>query len=284
MKTALLTGSTGGLGEQVVQILAQEGWNLILLNRDKTQADKQLDSLRVQFPKQVFDSFIVNLMDIDSVQNIAEEIASTHPKISALYNVAGLLTDKRIMSPQNIEGHFALNAVAPYMLIQSLQGQLQAAATKSNPAVVINFSTSAVNGVKTLDAGKLVNPDTIGGLMDAYAKSKFVLNLMSCFFKDELAEKNIYIFAADPGATKTQMTDGNEGMPWFVRLLVPLLFGDPSKQAKKLVKGVQRAIEKKDTGLFISNGKIIDNPALANDLHLQQEVRQLMDDLVTAGG
>ena len=44
MKTALLTGSTGGLGQEIALILAKEGWNLILLNRNADQAQKQLAS------------------------------------------------------------------------------------------------------------------------------------------------------------------------------------------------------------------------------------------------
>ncbi|MEM7621244.1 MAG: SDR family NAD(P)-dependent oxidoreductase [Pseudomonadota bacterium] len=279
MKKALITGSTGGLGSQVVDILAKDGWDIILLNRDKDQAEQQLKSLRNSFPNQSFDSFLANLMDIEDIRRVAKDIGTAHPEITALYNIAGLLTDKRIMSPQDIEGHFALNAVAPYMIIQTLKPQLKAAAMMGNPSFIASFSTSAVNNVKTLDTSKLVNPDTIGGLMDAYAKTKAVLNIMACSLKDELSADNIYIYSVDPGATKTQMTSDNGGMPWFVRLLVPLLFGDAEKQAKKLVNGVDLAVKRQQTGLFISNGKVIDNPPLAHDAQTQANIRQLLDSL-----
>ncbi|MEM6603115.1 MAG: SDR family NAD(P)-dependent oxidoreductase [Pseudomonadota bacterium] len=279
-KKALLTGSTGGLGSKIAQILAEDGWSLILVNRDQEQAQHQLTFLRSSFPQQIFDSFLANLMDIHDIRKVSQNIADAHPEINALYNIAGLLTDKRIMSPQKIEGHFALNAVASYMLIHSLRSQLKAAATEQNPAFIINFSTSAVNNLKTLDVTKLVNPDNIGGLMDAYAKSKAVLNVMACFLKDELLKDNIYIYSVDPGATKTQMTTNNQGMPWFVRLLVPLLFGDPYKQAKKLVGSIHSALQNKKNGIFISNGKIKNNPSFASDIQLQDDIRQLMDSLI----
>lgn len=284
MKTALLTGSTGGLGREVSQILAKDGWNLILVNRDKEQADQQIASLTELLPDQTFDGYTANLIDIEDVRKTAEDIAAAHPSITALYNIAGLLTDKRILSPQNIEGHFALNALAPYMLIRALRPQLKAAGTPTNPAFIVSFSTSAVNSVKTLDTSKLVKPDTIGGLMDAYAKSKAVLNIMACFLKDELLADNIYIYSLDPGATKTQMTNSNQGMPWFVRLLVPLLFGDAAKQAQKLVHAVDGAVKSKQTAVFISNGKIKPNPPLANDAEIQTRVRTLMDSLIENGG
>lgn len=284
MKTALLTGSTGGLGNEVCQILAQNGWNLILLNRDKEQADQQITFLTESFPNQTFVGYTANLMDMEDVRKTTKSIAAAHPKIRALYNIAGILTDKRILSPQSIEGHFALNALAPYMLIKALRPQLKAAGSPQNPAFIVNFSTSAVNNVKTLDTTKLVKPDTIGGLMDAYAKTKAVLNIMACFLKDELLADNICIYSLDPGATKTQMTNGNQGMPWFVRLLVPLIFGDATKQAQKLVRGVDLAVKNGQTAVFISNGNVTNNPPLANDTEVQNRVRSIMDSLIENGG
>ncbi|SMF83389.1 SDR family NAD(P)-dependent oxidoreductase [Pseudobacteriovorax antillogorgiicola] len=279
-KKALLTGSTGGLGREIAKILARDGWDLILLNRGREQAGEQLESLRAEFPKRMFENFFTNLMDLKDIQKVAREIGEAHHQITALYNIAGLLTDKRIESPQGIEGHFVLNAVAPYMLIQALRPKLKNAAGTETAAFVVNFSSSAVNNVKTLDATKLVNPDTIGGLMDAYAKTKAVLNLMSCFLKDELVADGIYIYSVDPGATKTQMTSKNRGMPWLVRLLVPLLFGDAEKQAGKLVAGVHRALEEKETGLFISSGKVKNHPSFVHDRGVQEEVRKVLDSLI----
>ncbi|MEM8936790.1 MAG: SDR family NAD(P)-dependent oxidoreductase [Pseudomonadota bacterium] len=280
MKTALLTGSTGGLGREVSTILAQDGWNLILINRDGEQANRQIASLTELFPNQLFKGYTANLMDIEEIRTTAEAVAAVHPEITALYNIAGLLTDKRILSPQNIEGHFALNALAPYMLVTALRSQLRAAGTDNDPAFIVNFSTSAVNSVKALDTSKLVNPDAIGGLMGAYAKSKAVLHVMACFLEEELFNENIYIYSLDPGPTKTQMTTGNQGMPWFIRLLAPLVFGPAAERAQKLLAGVDLALKSKRSAIFISGGKLKSNPPIANDVETQERVRHLMDSLI----
>ena len=151
MRTALLTGSTGGLGYKIVQLLAENGWNLILLNRDPKHAAKQLEGLTASFPNQSFDSFIADMLDLEELALAAKNIASAHPNITALFNIAGLLTDQRIVSAQGIEGHFAVNAVAPYFLLASLGQQLRANATQEAPSFIVNFSHSAVNSVKSLD-------------------------------------------------------------------------------------------------------------------------------------
>ncbi|MEM7492480.1 MAG: SDR family NAD(P)-dependent oxidoreductase [Pseudomonadota bacterium] len=280
MKTALLTGSTGGLGQEIALILAKQDWNLILLNRNADQAEEQLANLRVMFPEQSFDSFIADMLDLEELGQTAREIALAYTEISALFNIAGLLTDKRITSAQGIEGHFAVNAVAPYFLISILRPQLEAAATREAPAFIVNFSTSAVNNVKSLDVEKLVNPDKIGGLLDAYAKTKSVLNVMSEFLKFELYSDHVYIYSVDPGPTKTQMTSDNGGMPWFVRLLVPIMFGDAEKQSRKLMNAISQAVSHDQTGIFISNGKTRDNPIIAEDPKIQMKVRGLLDQLL----
>lgn len=279
-KKAILTGSTGGLGSQIARILAEDGWDLVLLNRSKEQAEDQISNLRTSYPDQTFDGFQVDLSDIDNIKEVAKNVAASHSQINGLYNVAGLLTDKRIVSPQGIEGHFALNSIAPYLLTQSLRSQLGQGALPQSPAFVANFSSEVVNGMNTLAVDKLVNPDTIGGLRDAYAKTKAALNVMACFLKDELMEENIYIYSVDPGPTKTGMTSGNQGMPWFVRLLVPFMFGDPAIQAQKLIDGIRRELKRRRTGTFISNGKAKDNPPAALDRQIQDELRELMDVLI----
>ena len=87
----------------------------MLVNRSQERTDVQLEDLQKSYPNQAFTGFIANLMDISDINRVVAEIRSKHTEISALYNIAGLLTDKRVMSPQNIEGHFALNTLAPYV-------------------------------------------------------------------------------------------------------------------------------------------------------------------------
>ncbi|MGD1852121.1 MAG: SDR family NAD(P)-dependent oxidoreductase [Cyanophyceae cyanobacterium] len=171
-KTAVLTGSTGGIGQEIARILAQKGWNLGLINRSLSKTNLQLEELRNDYSNQEFTGFTANLMDISELERVAEEVGTKYDQISALYNIAGLLTDKRIMSPQNLEGHFAINTLAPYFLTQRLRKLLSSGTTSDRTAAVINFSSSAANSVKELDVVTLINPEEIGGLMGAYANTK----------------------------------------------------------------------------------------------------------------
>ncbi|MEM6453377.1 MAG: SDR family NAD(P)-dependent oxidoreductase [Cyanobacteria bacterium P01_D01_bin.105] len=278
-KIAVLTGSTGAIGTELAKLLAQTGWNLSLINRSKGKADAQLAQLRELFPARQFDGWTADLMDTNQIKDVVSKLSSTHPQINALYNISGLLTDKRIMSPQAVEGHFALNTLAPYLSIQGLRPQLTAGASDSNPSVIVNFSSSAANAVKKIDVAQLQNPDKIGGLFDAYAKSKLAVTTVTCFLKDELIKENILIYSVDPSATKSPMTKKSTGMPFFLRWLSPFLFKAPDRQAMKIVEGIEAAITDGESGLFISNGRRKPNPTLALDNAFQTNLQTLLQTL-----
>lgn len=286
-KTAVLTGSTGAIGNELAKLLARDGWNLALINRSQEKSNAQLTQLRELFPKQQFDGWIADLMDTDQIKDVVSKIVSAHPQIDALYNISGLLTDQRIMSLQDVEGHFALNTLAPYVLIQelrsslgrALRSQLSAGASDGDLSVIANFSSSAVNAVKEIDVAQLRNPDKIGGLMDAYAKSKLAVTAVTCLLKDDLMKENILIYSVDPGATKSSMTKESTGMPLPLRWLAPLLFKSPDHQAMKIIKGIEAAIADGESGLFITNGRQKPNPPLALDKAFQSDLKALLQAL-----
>lgn len=276
-KTAVLTGSTGGIGLEISKILAKQGWNLALVNRSQEKTNFQLEELHKSHPSQEFTGFIANLMDASDINRVAAEIRSEYTEISALYNIAGLLTDKRIMSPQNIEGHFALNTLAPYALTQLLRNQLGAGVRNIQQSVIVNFSSSAINAVKEIDVRTLTNPESIGGLMGAYATSKTALTAVSALMKEELLKDGILIQVVDPGPTKTSMTGSSDGMPWYLLLLRPLLFKSAKLQAQRLISAVESAVSEGKSGLFISEGQQKSYPPITLNKDIQTEIKSLLD-------
>ncbi|MFN3199550.1 MAG: SDR family NAD(P)-dependent oxidoreductase [Bradymonadia bacterium] len=277
-RTAVVTGSTGGLGGEVVRGLAQDGWDLILLDRTPAKQEKILEGLKAAYPDQHFEGQRIDLMDLPTVHKAIEAVKATTKSINALWNISGLLTDARRDSAQGIEGHFAVNTVAPYALIRGLQ-PLLAEGAKAAPAYIANFTTGGVNNVKSLDVGALTDPPEVGGLFGAYSISKAALQMVGVALADTLKSQGILTYAVDPGATKTSMTDGNAAMPWFIRLLRPLLFQPVEKQAAKLMSAVKDAAAQQETGLFISGGKRKKHPPLMFDEAAQRELLSLLDGL-----
>ncbi|MEM7617096.1 MAG: SDR family NAD(P)-dependent oxidoreductase [Pseudomonadota bacterium] len=283
-KKALLTGSTGGLGKEIADILAKDGWDLVLVNRSQEKSAEQIKNLQEQYPNQNFVSFIADLMDIEQIKKVCAEISQQHPKISALYNISGLLTDKRIDSPQGYEGHFALNSIAPYLMMKYLQPILKSENNADNNdnnatnlSVIVNFSTEAIKSIKNIDLSALPNPEKIGGLFDAYSKTKFAMTAATNAISEKLLADNIVAYSICPGPTKTQMTHNNSGMPFFIRLLRPLIFKPASAQARKLVNAVNEISKTDKTGIFIASGKLVKNPPLTEDKDIQKNLIEMLD-------
>jgi len=276
-RTAVVTGSTGGLGTEIVRLLAESGYNLVLVNRASDRAKTQRDQMESSFPNRRVLGIDADLMDVTTIHAAAERVKGECGSVTALYNVAGLLTDRRMTSAQGVEGHFAVNTLAPYAMALALREPLSAGSSQGEHSVVVNFSSSAVKGVKALNAVDLVDPSEIGGLFGAYATTKFAVTAVSCMLADEFGQDGTLVVSVDPGATRTGMTKGNLGMPWFLRLLAPLLFSAPDKQASKLVNGVEQARAAGASGAFIANGRQTKNPPLAMDPEVQADLRSVLD-------
>lgn len=280
-KFAVVTGSTGGIGEQVAKRLAADNWNLILVNRSQSKAQAQIDSLSSSYPNQTFEAYQADFMDLASVQQAATDIAAAHESIHALYNIAGYMTNKLAHSAQGVESQLAVNALAPYVLTTALTESLAKGAGEADGAHVVNFSTSMISSVKKLDVANLASPAKVEGMGKTYAMAKLVVNIFNQASKDDLSKQNIAVLAVDPGPTKTPMTENMEGMPWIFKLLMPLMTKDVNQQTDKLMAGVKSAVAAKQTGLFISQGKVIKEHALATDGRLQQQVMELLNKLAS---
>ena len=239
-QTAMLSGSTGGIGVEIAKLLADRGWDLVLVNRSRDKSLKQANELSDQFPGISIDVFEADLLDQTQIVGVCQEISNSHPMLAAVYNVAGILTQQRFNSKQGLEAHFAVNTVAPFLFAKHLRSVLKTEAASGVRPAVVNFGSSAVNSVKKLDVQALADPIEIGGLMGAYANSKLALMAMTKAFSDE-SDKVLYL-SVDPGATKTSMTQSGDGMPWYLKPLVPFLFKPADVQAKRIVDGVQKVM------------------------------------------
>ncbi|MEM6941911.1 MAG: SDR family NAD(P)-dependent oxidoreductase [Pseudomonadota bacterium] len=274
-KIAVVTGSTGGIGSAIASQLAEAGWALVLVNRNTGKAEAQRRSLADASVTLIEADF----MDVVQVKRAAADILAKHPRIDALYNNSGVLTSQRVTSVQGHEAHYAVNALAPYVLLQALRAGLSRP-DGADRSMVVNTTSSVQTSVKTLDIEALSDPAEIGGLSGAYARSK--LALTGSALGDALKEDGILLRSVDPGPVRTPMTRNNDAMPGFLRLLAPLLFKAPQKQAKKMIEAAKPENHGGRTGIYISDGKEKPLPKRSTDPALQAALmKKLAEDAET---
>ena len=87
-KTALITGSTGGLGTCFVNIHAENGGDLILVGRGQQKLDEQAERVRKQYNVTV-NTIAVDLSSPDAAQVIYDTCKSNGWEVDYLINNAG---------------------------------------------------------------------------------------------------------------------------------------------------------------------------------------------------
>ncbi|MEM6637222.1 MAG: SDR family NAD(P)-dependent oxidoreductase [Pseudomonadota bacterium] len=275
----VITGSTGGIGSEIAKILAGRGDAMILVNRSAAKAKAQRDALLAQNPDLGIELVTVDLMDTSAIADAVGKITALPGRIDVLYNNSGVLTADKILSVQGFESQFAVNTLAPYLLIKGLREKMARPAGEK-PAMVVNFSSSAITPMKTLGLDSLPNPDKVGGLMGAYAQTKLAVTTLAPALADDLQKDNILIRSVDPGATKSPMTTGgNSAMPTVLAWLAPLLFSPADKQAAKVVDSADPKAFGGRTGNYMANRKEKKMPAPATDPKTQQDLLALLDRL-----
>lgn len=87
-KTALITGSYGGLGSCFVDIHAKRGGNLILVGRDKSKLDKQKNKVERKY-KVTAHTIIADLSQPEAAQTIYKTCKENRWTVNYLINNAG---------------------------------------------------------------------------------------------------------------------------------------------------------------------------------------------------
>ena len=270
-RIAVITGSTGGIGAAIADQVAASGWHLVLVNRNESKAQAQKADLQANHPGVAAETVTADLMDVEQIKTAAQAIVGMHPKIDLLFNNSGVLTSERVMSMQRHESNYAVNTLAPYVMTQGVRPALQNQDAGAK-TMIVNTTSSAHNAAKSLDTTTLSDPKDIGGLTGAYATTKLALTTMGTAMASELEAEGIMIRSVCPGPVVTPMTKTSDAMPGILKLLVPLLFKSPDKQAAKMIHAAQTDSYRGQTGIYITNGKEKPLPSLAQDASVQSKL------------
>lgn len=213
MKTALVTGASRGIGREVAQTLAAEGWYVIAAVRDPKSAPAQTHAE------------IVDMADAESIAALARRLRDrSQQQLDALVNNAGVYTGPA-------REIWKVNVLGPLLLTRSLQALLAHGArvvmvtsglgrTAGQPASLVTFLSNPKLSLEDLERLATKAP---GG----YGASKAALNAMARVFAAELEPQQILVNAVSPGWARTDMggrnaprsvEQGAASVLWGVRL------------------------------------------------------------------
>ena len=119
MRTAVVTGATGGLGYATAVGLARTGAQVVLAGRNAKKGEAALARLRREASGAVASFELLDLASLASVAAFAERMTAAHPALDTLVNNAGVMAPPRrqltadgfeLQFGTNYLGHFALTA------------------------------------------------------------------------------------------------------------------------------------------------------------------------------
>jgi 3-oxoacyl-[acyl-carrier protein] reductase len=190
-RTALVTGSTRGIGKETTLLLLKKGLNVIISSRSQDSVDNVIEEILDKFPskKEHILALKCDVSKHSEVKTLVDVSVKRFGRIDVLVNNAGIVYFKSIMDTTeeewdktidtNLKGVFLFTKeVLPYMI-------------ENKSGVIINVSSGA---------GKSGFPN-----LSAYCASKFgVIGLTESVAK-EVIDYNVKIMAICPGGVDTKM-------------------------------------------------------------------------------
>ena len=184
-RTALVTGSTRGIGRAIVETLARCGAKVAVVGRDRTRAQE----VATQLPGAAT-GFSCDIGDIASVTKLVDDVEKELGAVDILVNNAGLTRDNLLMRLKDDDWDAVIDA--------NLRGAFVAI-------------RAATRGMMKRRWGRVINIASVVGIVGNkgqanYAASKAGLIGLTKSVAKELASRNILANAVAPGFIETDMT------------------------------------------------------------------------------
>lgn len=192
LKTALITGASGGIGKAIVKAFLSQGYFVLGQYNSNEQAMIELkDDLKVQGLSDYFFAIKADLSKSQGVNHLFETVSKSFKSIDVLVNNAGvdlykLVTDT---SEEEWDYSFNVNVKAGFMLSKLF---LPAMICKQKGKIIFVSSIWGNNGAS----------------MEAvYSASKWAVNGFCKSLAKEVASSGITVNCVSPGVVDTKMNE-----------------------------------------------------------------------------
>ncbi|MAT45011.1 MAG: SDR family oxidoreductase [Anaerolineaceae bacterium] len=247
-KTAVITGSSKGLGFAIAKAFAEQGANVILAARTEKTLQSSVNDLKNEGYKA--EGFACDTTKLENMEMLAGEAISTFGRLDIWVNNAGI--------------------GAPYGLTMSISPERIKKVVDTNIMGVYYGSHVAMQHFLAQGSGKLINMLGRGDsgpvpFQNAYASSKVWVKNFTRALAKEYARTGVEVMAFNPGLVITDMLTQVDVIDGYEKKVLPLntvirFWGNmPEKPAQKVVWMASSATDHRN-GLmvnFLSFGRMM---------------------------
>ncbi|MGH6905061.1 MAG: SDR family NAD(P)-dependent oxidoreductase [Geminicoccaceae bacterium] len=208
-KTALVTGSTDGVGRLVAKRLGAAGACVLVHGRNRERGARVVAGIKEAGGAAAF--LAADLAALAEVRRLAETVRQKTDRLDILINNAGIGTGGAGASRQtSADGHelrFAVNYLAGFLLTRLLLPLIR----NSAPARIVNVASA---GQQAIDFSDLMLTRGYSGTR-AYCQSKLAQIMFAIDLADELRDSGITVNALHPATyMDTTMVRQAGVTPW----------------------------------------------------------------------
>jgi NAD(P)-dependent dehydrogenase (short-subunit alcohol dehydrogenase family) len=208
-KTALITGSTNGVGRVVAVRLGEAGARIFVHGRDRVRGERVVTDIKEASGHAEF--LQADLSSLAEVRRLAEAVQERTDRLDILINNAGIGTGgpggRRQTSADGHELRFAVNYLAGYALTYLLLPLIR----RSAPARVVNVASA---GQHPIDFTDVMLTRGYNGTR-AYCQSKLAQIMFTIDLAAELAGSGVTVTALHPATyMNTTMVREASIAPW----------------------------------------------------------------------
>lgn len=228
-KVVAITGSTGGLGNEICEILAELEADLLFLNRNLKKSETQKAKLLEKHPNLKINIVQTDMQDFSSVKAACETL-KTH-QIDALILNAGAFNIPRKTTDIGFDTVFQTNFVSPYYIAKKLLPQIQ----KSDLAKVVVVGSIAHKYAKLNSDDFQQNGEK--NAQKVYGNSKrFLMFSLFELFKNQ---PNAKLSITHPGISGTNITSNYpKALLPIIKLGMKIIYMSPKKACLSVIKGI----------------------------------------------
>lgn len=216
-KTALITGSTSGIGLAFTKLFMKEGYQLVLVSSNQVRLEKERDAILRQHPKCSVHIYCEDLSERDSAARLYRRVSEDGHRIDVLVNNAGfgLVGPAHSLDMDREQKMLQLLVVTPTELCKHYLAQMY----RRGKGTILNVASTGA-----------FQP---GPYTASYFAAKSYLYQYSRAIRLEARKHGVRVFTLCPGTTRTK---------FFAKTgkKTPLWAMSPDKVAKQAWKGMEK--------------------------------------------